>query len=159
MLHPGSPGGGRVPWRVFGGGEFGSRRPLQRMMWVHQCRPAMPPAPSGLVSGTLVTTMHFVTAATLPGNCVSLFWFPLCIFRGIFLHLTPPRDGLDTAVWCQAVGSPWLAAGSPPSCSLTPFPQQNGGRKYLENYPGLRQGQGGTHQSLSWAKQTRLGEN
>lgn len=61
MLHPGSPGGGRVPWTVFGGGEFGSRRPLQRMMWVHQCRPAMPPAPSGLVSGTLVTTMHFVT--------------------------------------------------------------------------------------------------
>lgn len=118
-------------------------------------------APCSLRAGFWDTCHHHALchAATLPGNCVSLFWFPLCIFRGIFLHLTPPRDGLDTAVWCQAVGSPWLAAGSPPSCSLTPFPQQNGGGKYLENYPGLRQGQGGTHQSLSWAKQTRLGEN
>lgn len=118
-------------------------------------------APCSLGAGFWDTCHHHALchAATLPGNCVSLFWFPLCIFRGIFLHLTPPRDGLDTAVWCQAVGSPWLAAGSPPSCSLTPFPQENGGRKYLENYPGLRQGQGGTHQSLSWAKQTRLGEN
>lgn len=68
MLHPGRSGGGGVPRTVLGmesldlvvpykgcPGDVGPSAPIRDA----------PPAPSGLAVGTLVTTMHFVTAATL----------------------------------------------------------------------------------------------
>jgi len=57
------------------------------------------------------------------------------------------------------VGSAWVAARCPPSCSITPLLKRTGGENTMQKFVGRDKDREITQQLPSQAKQTSLGEN